>query len=505
MKLKERKMTHKRQIKLTDLLLDIVDITAECWVSGITLDSRTTKEGDLFLACKGSELDGRSFIIEAVNKGAAAIICEDSLPKNIRLPKELPLIIVPDLRWKLGLIAAKFYDYPARKLTMIGVTGTNGKTSITQYIGALLTKLGISCGVIGTLGVGLPGRFDPSINTTLDPIMLHRLLFELSESGAKAVAMEVSSHGLVQGRVSGIDFAIAVFTNLTHEHLDYHGTMKDYADAKKILFLRNKVKHAVINIDDEFACSLAQELKISHDVYSYTITDLSCPGMSIVRAQNLNLALGVMSANISTPWGKGLLKSRLLGRFNLSNLMAVITVLGIMQFNIDDILAKVEELDPISGRMEVFGGTHKKPLVVIDYAHTPDALEKALSALREYCKGALWCVFGCGGDRDREKRSIMGRIAERLSDHVVITNDNPRTEDPKQIVDDILQGLLCPWSVEVEYDRESAIEYAINHSNENDLILFAGKGSEDYQIIGKERLPFSDKKVVMRVLETKAL
>lgn len=498
-------MKSKRKIRLSDLLQGFsgIDAKRDCFIDGLTLDSRKAKEGDLFLACKGSEFDGRDFIIEAVNKGVSAILCEDALPKDMILPKSFPLVVVPDLRKKLGLIAAKFYDYPARKLTMIGVTGTNGKTSTTHYIASLLAKFGVSCGVIGTLGAGLFGKLDPLINTTPDPITLQNLLFELNEAGAKVVAMEVSSQGLVQGRVAGIDFTIAVFTNLSREHLDCHETMENYGKAKKILFLDNKVKYAVINADDEFGYSLIQELKDSCDVYVYTISRVNLKDVDVIRAEDVELNFGAMLAHISTPWGKGILRSKLLGRFNLSNLLATISVLGIMQLNIDDILTKIEELEPISGRMQIFGGEHRKPLVVIDYAHTSDALEKVLTALREYSKGALWCVFGCGGDRDRGKRSMMGQIAERLSDHVVITNDNPRTEDSKQIVDDIMHGLLCPWAAEIEYDRGAAIEYVINNAKVNDLILIAGKGSEDYQIVGREKLPFSDEEVVRRALSSR--
>lgn len=498
-------------MKLSELLSDILDTNIDakhdCLITGITLDSRTVKSGDLFLACIGSEVDGRNFIMDAINKGALAVLCEDNL-LSVDLPKDVPIVNVPNLKWQIGLIAAKFYDYPVRKLTMIGVTGTNGKTSITQYIATVLTKLGLPCAVIGTIGTGFPGKLNDAINTTPDPITLQRLLSEFSASGAKAVAMEVSSQGLAQGRVSGIDFTIGVFTNLTREHLNYHGTMANYGKAKKILFLQNKLKYAVINADDDFGRSLISELKPLLDVYAYTVSEVAASPVDvpIIKAENIELKLTSMLAQVTTPWGEGVIKSKLLGRFNLSNLLAVLGVLGVMQVNIKDALAVIAELEAAIGRMQIFGGKHKKPLIVIDYAHTPDALEQALSTLQEYCYGTggvLWCVFGCGGERDHGKRSLMGKIAERLSDNVVITNDNPRTEDQKQIIDDIMQELLCPWAVEVEYDRAVAIEYAINQAKENDIILIAGKGHEDYQIIGKEKIPFSDKEVVVRALERK--
>lgn len=496
---------NNKKIKLSYLLQDIINVDTEhdCLITGIAIDSRVVKNGELFLAYRGLVVDGRDFISEAVNKGALAVLYEKyGALSEIKLSKNIPLIAVPDLRAKVGLIAAKFYDYPARKLNMIGVTGTNGKTSITQFIATILTNLGIKCGVIGTIGVGFPDNLSPVVNTTPDPITLQRWLFDMVNQGAKAVAMEVSSQGLIQGRVNGIEFTTAVFTNLTRDHLDCHGTMANYGEAKKILFLRHNIKHAVINADSEFGRGLIQELKNSVEIYAYTITDVLLDKIPTISAKDIKLNLDGVAAKITTPWGDGFLQSKLLGRFNLSNLLAVLTVLGIMQVAIGEALAKIAKLEAISGRMQVLGGNNK-PTVVIDYAHTPDALEQVLMGLREYCHGTLWCVFGCGGERDRGKRQLMGKVAERLSDHVVITNDNPRTEDPKQIVADILQGLLCPWAVEVEYDRMTAIAYAINHASTADVILLAGKGHEDYQIIGKEKLPFSDKEVATRFLDSK--
>ncbi len=494
------------EIRISDLLSDILhlDIKQDCLITGLTLDSRTVKSGDLFLACICQEADGRDFIIDAINRGVAAVLCEDRLP-SITLPKDIPIIVVADLRWKIGLIGAKFYGYPAEKLTMIGVTGTNGKTSITQYIATVLTKLGYPCAVIGTIGTGFPGKLNFAVNTTPDPLTLQRLLFEFVAVGAKAVAMEVSSQGLAQGRVSGVAFTIAVLTNLTRDHLDYHGTMENYGEAKRMLFSQGKLQQAVVNIDDEFGRGLIQELKTTLEVYAYTIAGETLAGVPTIGASNIEIKSSLMAAQVTTPWGAGTLRSKLLGRFNLSNLLAVLGVLGIMQVNLEDALVEIANLEAANGRMQVFGGEHKKPLVVIDYAHTPDALEQSLLTLQEYCRGALWCVFGCGGDRDRGKRHLMGKIAERLSDHVVITNDNPRTENSKQIVDDILQGLLCPWAVEVEYDRATSIAYAINQARENDVILIAGKGHEDYQIIGKEKTPFSDKEIVTKALVAKVM
>jgi len=338
------------------------------------------------------------------------------------------------------------------------------------------------------------------INTTPDPVTLQRWLFKLKQEGARAVAMEVSSHSLVQQRISGVEFKVAVFTNLTRDHLDYHGTMENYGAAKKMLFMQPGLQYAIINADDEFGQKLIGGLKTSLKVYAYTIKGTLLEEVPTVAAKDVELDISGITAQVTTPWGEGLLKSRLLGRFNLSNLIAVLAVLGVMKMNIAAALTSIKKLETVNGRMQTFGGD-KKPLIVVDYAHTPDALEQALLALRECCHGAIWCVFGCGGaPRDRGKRPMMGQIAERYSDHIIITNDNPRAENPQQIINDILQGLLCPWAAEVEQDRRVAIAHAIDCASANDVILVAGKGHEDYQIIGKEKLPFSDQEVIEKIL-----
>lgn len=493
----------RKKIKLKDLLNDTVKIEtqSDCLITGITIDSRKVEPGDLFLAYQGEVVDGRDFINDAISKGAVAVLCEDDLPEKLTDQTLVPIIVVPGLRQQVGIIAASFYGHPTHKLTVIGVTGTNGKTSVTQFIASTLTDLGIPCGVIGTIGVGFPGKLTPLINTTPDPVTLQRMLFTLKESGTEAVAMEVSSHSLIQQRISGIDFKIAIFTNLTRDHLDYHHTMEDYGAAKRMLFRQPGLQYAIINADDEFGQKLIEELHSSLKIYAYTIKDTKVE-VPTSKAESIKSDMDGIFARVITPWGKGSLESHLLGRFNLSNLMAVLTVLQIMKINIARALASIKKLENVNGRMQAFGG-NKKPLVVVDYAHTPDALEQVLLVLRECCRGTLWCVFDCGGDRDRGKRPIMGQIAERYSDHIIITNDNPRNEDPEQIINDILQGLLCPWAAEVEQDRRAAIAHAIDCAHINDIVLIAGKGHENYQIIGKEKLPFSDQAIVEKILSAK--
>jgi UDP-N-acetylmuramoyl-L-alanyl-D-glutamate--2,6-diaminopimelate ligase len=576
-----------------------IDQNRTVHIHGLALDSRKVVAGDLFLACRGSLIDGRDFIVEAVERGAVAVLCEDEFPdESLQLAIGVPIFVVPNLKQQLGIIAAKFYDYPAKKLTVIGVTGTNGKTTVTQYIAMVLNKLGTPCAIIGTLGVGIPGELNAAVNTTPDPITLQRLLDEFVTTGIRAVAMEVSSHGLAQGRLRGIDFTMGVFTNLTREHLDYHITMEAYGDAKKSLFTDYHIQHAILNGDDAFGLRLAEELYGKCDVCFYSISSSSSPapysslpgltgqsneslpslrgasrserrgnpdhcqgweeewiatankkrwprddgggGMDYpiksgndggelgndeenihglphldsacsrisdiyptYRAENIKLQPGKTIADLIVSYKnsaheKLVLVSKILGRFNVSNLLAVIAVLDKMGVEIKAILSAIAELGAIDGRMEFYGGDGKKPLVVIDYAHTPDALEQALLTLQEYCHGSLWCVFGCGGDRDQGKRPMMGSIAERFSDHIVLTNDNPRCEQQCQIIEDILKGLLCLWAAEIEYDRATAIQYAINNAGSDDIILIAGKGHEDYQIIGEDCLPYSDKDVVMQ-------
>ena len=489
------------KITLKELLSAALNlpVQTDCWLTGLALDSRKVQSGDLFLAYPGTTLDGRDFIDAAVNNGAVAVLCSDEIPKQLNLPLAVPIIVVPNLKTQVGLIAAQFYGYPSQHLTVIGVTGTNGKTSVVQFIATALTALQVPCGMISTLGYGFPQELTALMNTTPDPVTLQRILFKLKKAGARAVVIEVSSHALVQQRTNGINFKLAVFTNLSRDHLDYHGNMADYGSAKKLLFVREGLQYAIINADDDFGQRLLKELPQTLQVYAYTTTPLETRGV-VIRARNFSGDITGITADVTTPWGVGTLKSSLLGRFNLSNLLAVTTVLGVMQLNLKLALAAIAELQTVRGRLQAFR-RHKKPLIVVDYAHTPDALEQVLLVLREYCHGALWCVFGCGGDRDYGKRPIMGQIVERYSDHIIITNDNPRTEDPQRIINDILQGLLCPWAAEVEPDRRVAIMHAIDCAQANDVVLIAGRGHEEYQIIGNDRLPFSDVEVVREIVK----
>ncbi len=481
--------------------MTLISDEQDAFITGLCSDSRQIQRGNCFFALKGMRQDGRDFIPEAVEKGASVVIVDDIASYTGHL--SVPVIHLPQLSCQLGEIAARFYQRPADDLTMIGVTGTNGKTSTSQYIAMALQMARKNCGVIGTLGYGFPNDLLPTAHTTSDALTLQKQLSELFKRGAQAVAMEVSSHALEQHRTEAVAFDLAIFTNLTREHLDFHGNMENYAAAKKKLFYSKGLKQAIINIDDPFGLALAQELKDQISTYCYSLQPVVNISLPMIKAHHINLNSKGMSAKINTPWGEGQLKSRLLGRFNLSNLLAVLTALLILDLPFDTALEYISNLQTVPGRMQVFGGG-KLPLVVVDYAHTPDALMQVLLALQEHAQGTLWCLFGCGGDRDRGKRPLMGQIAERYSDQLIITDDNPRTEDPNKIVAEIMTGLLCPWASEIEHDRGAAIAHVISCAQAGDVILVAGKGHETYQIIGEEKIPFNDSEHIAAQLRLKS-
>lgn len=479
-------------MQLAHLLADFsLSIPNEIIISHLSLDSRLVQSGDLFFALSGSHQDGRQFIDEAIQKGARAILIDGDKP-DIDWQGNIPVISIPDLKNQTGKLAAKFYDYPAKKMQMIGVTGTSGKTSCTQFIASILHNLNMKCGVIGTLGNGLYGNIEAGNLTTPDAITLQKTLSEFVKSGAKITAMEVSSHSLDQGRVSGIDFDIGIFTNLSRDHLDYHETMEKYGAAKKRLF--DQTNYAVINADDLFGRDMLRSFKERKNLLAYSLET-----NAQIYAEKIQLTHTGIKAHIVTPWGSADLASTLVGQFNLNNLLAVITSLSLLNIPLASIMQNICKLQPVAGRMQSVGGD-EKPLIVVDYAHKPDALEKVLIALREQCHGKLFCVFGCGGDRDRGKRPIMAKIAEQYADQVIVTDDNPRHEDPAQIVNDILQGFKDVSRIIVEHDRAKAIHNIIQLAGSGDCVLIAGKGAETYQQIGDEKFPFCDMDKVKEAL-----
>lgn len=460
---------------------------------GLAIDSRKVKPGDLFLAVPGERADGRQFIRQAIAAGASAVLWEAGdfeWDRKLRVPN----IGVVGLRERLGEIADEFHGHPSRVLWMAGVTGTNGKTSCSQWIAQALTATARKTAVVGTLGAGFPGALGAAANTTPDAVELHGLLAQFVAEGASACAMEVSSHGIEQGRVNGVQFDAALFTNLSRDHLDYHGSMEAYAAAKAKLFRWPGLKHAVINIDDPFGRELAGSLDRSEvNVIGYGI------GRGDVAAQKLDLSTQGMRLQIATPWGSALLESPMLGRFNAYNLLGVLSVLLLSGVPLNDAAEAMAKVQPVPGRMQLVRESGV-PLVVVDYAHTPDALEKVLETLRGVlAPGArLFCVFGCGGDRDPGKRPLMGEVATRLADHAVITSDNPRSEDPLAIIAAVAAGAHPNHSTEP--DRAAAIAHALYEAQAGDIVLLAGKGHEAYQEIDGLKLPFDDAKVARELL-----
>jgi UDP-N-acetylmuramoyl-L-alanyl-D-glutamate--2,6-diaminopimelate ligase len=462
-------------------------------IGGLALDSRKVKPGDLFLAFPGEHDDGRRFIQQAIAGGAAAVLweCRDfEWDRSWRIPN----MGVPDLRDQLGAIADEFHGHPSRQLWMAGVTGTNGKTSCAHWIAQSFARLGRKAAVIGTIGSGFPGALQPAANTTPDPVALHGQLAALLAGGAKACAMEVSSHGIEQGRVNGVEFDVALFTNLSRDHLDYHKTLEDYAAAKAKLFRWPQLKHAVVNLDDRFGRELAASIDRSRvKVIGYGL------GHGEIAGHKLDLSTRGLKLEIETPLGAARLASPMIGGFNASNLLGVLGVLMSADIPLEDAVEALAQVQPVPGRMQMVREAGA-PLVVVDYAHTPDALEKALETLRDLLSpGAkLFCVFGCGGDRDPGKRPLMGEVVTRLADNAWITSDNPRSEDPQAIIRDIIAGAHPNYAVEP--DRAAAIAHALNEARPEDVVLLAGKGHETYQEIGGLKLPFDDAGVARELM-----
>ena len=499
---------HQIQLKvLLEKWLVVAD-TNDVKISGLSLNSKTVQPGDLFFAYPGTERDGRRYIENAVQKGAVAILAEASLGVSEHLEFEtpdgvrVPLLTMPNLAGHCSEIAAEFYGNPSRCMQVVGITGTNGKTSCAYYLAAAFTALGVKAGLMGTLGTGIYG--EELVNTgltTADAVTIQASLAKLYYAGVRFVAMEVSSHALSQGRVSGVHFDRAVYTNLSPDHLDYHHTMHEYWLAKKILFEKFNLQNAIINAIDQHGRELLLELWGMQYICGYCQEPVpdEVKNLPLVTAHDIEFTRQGMSARIETPWGLGRLQSSQIGRYNLSNLLAVIATMGTMGVHIDDILNCISYLPVVPGRMQSVV-VENKPVVIIDYAHTPDALENVLTVLREHRQGKLWCVFGCGGNRDKTKRSVMGEIAECLADVVIVTDDNPRMEQAEDIVAQILEGVEHRTSIMIEHDRSKAIQYAIEHADVNDTILVAGKGHETYQQIGKHKRHFSDVEQVKKFL-----
>ena len=489
---------------LSELLPDLATVPAGLLINGLVQDSRAIAPGNAFVAIGGFGTHGLHFVEQARAADAAAILFEPPAPEDLPAPPDA--IAVPGLRARMGAMADQFHGHPSATMTTVGVTGTNGKTSTVQLLAQAWTLLGKRAGSIGTLGAGLYGDVIPTGFTTPLVLQSHALLADLRDAGAEAVAMEVSSHALDQGRVDQVHFKVGVLTNLTRDHLDYHHDMASYGAAKARLFAWPGLQAAVINLDDAFGRELHDSLSAGPHGAGLQRIGVSARGAdnATIGADNIKLDANGLSFDLHIGGGTHSLRSALLGRFNVDNLLAVAGVLHVQGETANDIVRTLEQLRPIAGRMNRLGGNDAGPLVVIDYAHTPDALEQALTTLRAHVRGQLICVFGCGGDRDRGKRPQMAAIAECNADVVIVTDDNPRTEDGDAIVADIIAGFNNAGVVRVERDRATAIAIAIHAAGVDDVVLIAGKGHEPYQEIHGVRHPFDDSLVAGDVLEARA-
>jgi UDP-N-acetylmuramoyl-L-alanyl-D-glutamate--2,6-diaminopimelate ligase len=491
---------------LARLLDGIAQLPRDVTVTDLTQDGRAARPGGAFLAVRGSSEHGLKYAPQAVANGARAVLWEPAPVAVIPdLPSEILVAPVPRLREHASTIADRFFGSPSAQLTVAGITGTNGKTTCAYLLAQALEVAGRPAGYMGTIGTGRPHRLTASALTTGDAVTVQRTLAQLRAGGAVSVAMEVSSHALDQARVGAVRFKTAVFTNLTRDHLDYHGTMESYGATKAQLFSREDLVSRVINVDDAFGRQLAIDPRGRGRVVvtSRGHQSHARSAAGFVRAMHVELSTRGIELEFDSSWGTGAVVCPLVGDFNVDNLLTVIAVLLDWDVTLDQAIAALARVRATPGRMETFGGINA-PLAVVDYAHTPDALRKALLAARAHCAGRLAVVFGCGGDRDPGKRPMMGAIAAELADDIVITDDNPRKESPQAIAAGIAAGIPAGKPFRIELDRARAIREAVADAQPLDVVLVAGKGHEDYQIYGEERRPFSDQKVVASALVSRA-
>ena len=486
-------------------------------VTRMVTDSRYVQRGDTFVAYPGERSDGRQFIEAAIAQGANAVIYEKLLSGHSGEAQhfvwneawQVPNLAVADLRHKAGWLADAVTGAPSEKLWVVGITGTNGKTSTSHWIAHALSEAGKRCALIGTLGNGFIEALQASANTTPDAVRVHGLLADYLSDGAQAVAMEVSSHALSQGRVNAVRFDVAMLTNLSRDHLDYHGDMQSYAAAKRKLFDWQQLGFVVLNLDDEYGIELAESLQDNDaEVIAYGLSDDALQlagrlGLRMVYGNLLEMSGQGLKLAVHSSWGAAELDSALIGRFNAANLLGALAVLLVSGIPLNDAARSLGRVQPVAGRMQRLGSA-QQPTVIVDYAHTPDALEKVLQALREVSTadgGKLYCVFGCGGDRDRGKRGMMGMVAEKFSDFCIVTSDNPRGEKPRQIIAEIVDGMNGD-NHEIIEDRAVAIQSVIKYARQSDTVLIAGKGHEDYQEINGVKHPFDDVSVAQQALQS---
>jgi UDP-N-acetylmuramoyl-L-alanyl-D-glutamate--2,6-diaminopimelate ligase len=487
--------------KLSALLAGLASVKRQqdVEIRGLDTDSRRLRAGDLFMACRSFSggTHGLAYLEQVRAQGAAAILWEPAPGVTAPAASSIPSFAIDNLSRHAGELAARFYGEPSARLFVVGITGTDGKTSTAHILAQALERLGGRCGYLGTLGYGFLPALDTATHTTPDVVMLQRWLAWLEQQGADSVMMEVSSHALDQERARGVEFDLAVLTNISRDHLDYHGDLVRYAEAKRRLFAVEGLKAAILNQDDAHGRQWLGELPASVAGVAYGLGNTAATGAAryVLGAEPELHETGLRLA-VRTNGGSGVLESRLLGRFNAYNLLAALAVLLEKGVPLRDALAALREVGTVPGRMEAVRVNDRQPLVAVDYAHTPEALMQALRALRAHCRGELTVVLGCGGDRDRGKRPLMAAAAAEYADRLILTDDNPRSEDPQAIMQDILAGLPAGVRFTVEHDRAQAIAQAIAEAGPRDAVLVAGKGHEDYQIYGRERRHFSDRQVV---------
>ncbi len=470
-------------------------------VTGLSLDSRTTSSGDLFLATKGLQSHGVHFAGQAISKGAVAIAWEPT--SNIdqkSVDFGVPCIRVENLHNQLGFIGKRFFSNPSENINLTAITGTDGKTSVSHFVAQSMEQLEIPCGVVGTLGYGVFPNLNSATHTTPDAIKIHELFYDFVENNISHAVIEASSHGLKQGRLKHVDVDTAVFTNLGRDHMDYHDSLEDYGNAKRILFEMSSLKNAIVTIDGEFGNNLANDISQKLNLITCSRNDKKIENTDFLIAKNIIASNGTMEFTVDSSWGEASIQSNLIGMFNVDNLLSTLGVLLANKIPFEEACSIVSKLKTVDGRMDLVSSNKQGPTVVVDYAHTPQALANVLQTLSTQSPNKLWCVFGCGGDRDKGKRAEMARAVEQFSDYAIITDDNPRTENPGDIVEQISKGFAEKTIYKVIHNRKQAIQYAIENADKADTVLIAGKGHETVQIINNERIPFDDKKVAMNFL-----
>ena len=501
-----------REMPLDFLLEGFIDdsLIAQCegiMINALVQDNRKARSGNLFIAHQGFNTHGLLYAEDAVNKGVSVVLWDGDLDNRDEILNAISSKVLclhcENLKQKVGPIASRFYEQPSLSLDVIGVTGTDGKTSIAHYLAQCLDAHDVHCGVLGTLGNGFINDLHPTGLTTVDALLVQQTLAEIQQAGARHVVMEVSSHGLDQGRVNGVAFTTAVFSNMGRDHLDYHVDVDSYANAKRRLFYTPGLGFAVINLDDEFGRTLAKEVRDHVGVWGYSLKDdvsayQDCADY-FVYAKSIEPFERGYHLSVVTPKGEGDFDIPLLGRFNVANALAVLATLLVTRVGFEDAIKSLSAVHPVDGRVEIIA-EDDKPVVVVDYAHTEQGLEAVCRSLHDHFRGTIWCVFGCGGDRDRSKRPLMAKVAEKYADRVIVTTDNPRHEDPRAIIDEVMSGFSSLDKVEAILDRRQAIDIAISNAQPGDVVLLAGKGHETSQIVGDIHIAFDDRRVAREFL-----